>query len=234
MMFFRKQLRYAGSMRRWALLVLAFLTAAPTCAFAQNSLSGLLYTFPDQYAEVSKIPSVKLAQNCQNFLWAAEIEFLARQQDVPLPQTEIIDRAYGGVCIDQNIKLEKLKSVVDGDRILDDGTHVRVEMQITSGAPLSSDDLLSQLSAGRSFIITWRGHPYVAVSALWDEYVYSPAQRMHKIRELKLLDLAKLADAQTVIFKPNAEELPQLGGTVQIVCTRLATNPWAPPEPAKW
>ena len=223
-------------MRFRTLLTIAFLTVATILAAGQSKDAipgGLLYTFPDQHAEATKIPSVTLAQNCRNFLWAAEIEFLARQQDVPLPQTEIVDRAYGGVCVEFDTNLEKLKAVVDGERILDDGSHVRLEMHITSGTPLSSDDLLAQLSAGRSFIITWRGHPYVAVSALWDDYVYAPAQRMHKIREIKLLDLGKPADQQAVILKPEPEELPQLGSTVEIVCTKLTTDPWAP-APAKW
>jgi hypothetical protein len=231
-MFFPEQLRYAVYMRFRTLLALAFIIA-PICAFAQNSLSGLLYTFPDQHAEASKMPSVALAQDCENFLWASEIEFLARQQDVPLPQAEIVDRVYGGTCVDTKINLDKIKAVVDGERNLEDGTRVRLEMQITSGT-LSSDDLLAQLIAGRSFIITWRGHPYVAVSALWDDYVYAPAQRLHKIREIKLLDLAKPADKQAVTFKPDAEELSELGTTVEIVCTKLTTNPWAPAEPAKW
>ncbi|HEX8927145.1 MAG TPA: hypothetical protein VF786_15200, partial [Terriglobales bacterium] len=63
--------------------------------------------------------------------------------------------------------------------------------------------------------------------------VYAPAQRLHKIRELKLLDLAKPAGKQTVTFIPDPEELHQLGSTVQIVCTKLTTNPWAP-APPKW
>jgi hypothetical protein len=227
-------MRYPDAMRFRTLLALAFIIVAPICAGAQNSLSGLLYSFPDQHAEAVKIPSVTLAQNCQNFLWAAEIEFLARQQDVPLSQTDIIDRAYGGVCVDRTTDLEKLKAVVDGDHVLPDGSHVKLEMQITSGTPLSSDDLLAQLSAGKSFIITWREHPYVAIGALWDDYVYSPAQRMHKIRELKLLDLAKPGDKQTVVLKPDQEVLGELGGTIQITCTTMTTKPWAPGAPAKW
>ncbi|HEX8924321.1 MAG TPA: hypothetical protein VF786_00940 [Terriglobales bacterium] len=234
MMFFREHLRYADAMRFRTQFVLVMSLFASICVSAQTSLSGLLYTFPDQHAEVSKIPAVTLSQNCLNYVWAAEIEFLARQQDVPLSQTEIIDRANGGACVDSATDLDKMKSVIDGERVLPDGSHVKLELQITNGTPLSSDELLAQLSAGRSLIISWHGHPYVAVGAIWDDYVYAPAQRMHKIRELRLLDLAKPADKQAITFKPDPEELPHLGSTVQIVCTKLNANPWAPAAPASW
>jgi len=219
---------------RALLALLALVFVIPFCASAQTTLSGLLYTFPDQHAEAAKIPPVRVSQNCQNFLWAAEIEFLARQQDVPLNQTEIADRAYGGGCIDSTIDPDKFKSVVDGDHVLPDGSHVKLEMQITSGGPLSADDLLSELIAGRSFIVTWHGHPYIAISALWDDYVYAPAQRLHKVRELKLLDPANSGEKQIVLFKADPEELSQLGSSVRLVCTKITTNPWAPAAPGNW
>src|SRR6516165_3960148 len=108
-------------------IAIAVIMFVPVCVSAQI---GVLYTFENQHAEASKVPSVILSQSCQNFLWAAEIEFLARQQDVPLTQGEIIDHAYGGMCVDGTTNLEKLKAAVDGDHVLPDGSHVKLEMQI--------------------------------------------------------------------------------------------------------
>src|SRR5215471_6549324 len=72
---------------------------------------------------------------------------------------------YGEVCSDQTPSMELLAKVVNQEFVLDDGRHVRLELQFKPGAPTYVDDLLARLRHEQAAILLWRGHPYFLVGA---------------------------------------------------------------------
>src|SRR5262249_50126983 len=121
---------YRPEMRR-VVQALVLLVPASMMVFgvAQKNRSQY-YVKPDQTADLHHPKLITAKQNCENWGLAAGLETILAQQNVALDQTFwVMHLNYGEVCVDHAPSMELLAKVVNQEFVLDDGRHVRLEMQ---------------------------------------------------------------------------------------------------------
>lgn len=223
-----------GAMRSaLATMLLAVLGLFACCgnASAQDEQpSG--YFVPDQSVKVEKVPEVNAAQHCENYALAADLEAMLRQQHAPISQNQIADRIWSGKCLESPPELEQTKHALEGDYVLDDGRHVRVEATFTNSLPTTPEPFLLPLMNGQTYVLYWRQHAYLLVGALWDETVTSGQQKVFHFREFTLLDPFQRGDKRTVTVDVAKDGLSEFGGTFQVKVTEAKPSEWVPP--VKW
>lgn len=173
------------------------------------------YVKPDQTADLHKPKLITAKQNCVNWGLAAGLETILAQQDVALDQNFWVMRLnYGEVCSDQTPSMELLAKVVNQEFALDNGRHVRLEMQFAPGAPTYVDGLLARLRHEQPAILLWRGHPYFLVGATYDERIWPDGTREFVIKELRLEDT--FAKQPPVTFQAGRDDPAEIDGVVSL------------------
>src|ERR1700761_1141904 len=114
--------------------------------------------------EVKDVPQVHARQACNNYSWTASLEAVLGSQRVNLNQEFWADRYYGGdLCLDEMGSPDDLIKKAEGEYTLDDGRHVKIEMQYFSGVPsnvsaflvpIMNDELLILFLDGRAAVLT--------------------------------------------------------------------------------
>lgn len=183
-------------------------------AVAQKNRSQY-YLKPDQTADLHKPKLITAKQNCVNWGLAAGLETILAQQNVPIDQTFwVMHLNYGEVCSDQTPSMELLAKVVNQEFVLDDGRHVRLELEFTPGAPTYVDGLLDRLRREQPAILLWRGHPYFLVGATYDERIQRDGSREFVIKELRLVDT--FAKQPAVTFQTGRDDPAEIDGVVSL------------------
>jgi hypothetical protein len=206
---------YGPEMRR-VLQALVFLVAASLMmlAVAQKNRQQY-YLKPDQTADLHHPKLITAKQNCENWGLAAGLETMLAEQKVALDQTFWVMRLnYGEICVDHTPSMELLARVVNQEFVLDDGRHVRLEMQFTPGAPTYVDGLLDRLLHERAAVLLWRGHPYLLVGATYDERIWPDGSREFVIKELRLADT--FAKQPAVTFQTGRDDPAEIDGVVSV------------------
>jgi hypothetical protein len=146
------------------------------------------YIKPDQTADLA--PETKLGtakQSCENWAMTAGLETMLQRQNVALDQSFWIMRLNGGeLCLDQMPTIEALRSVVNRDFVLDDGRHVRLEIQFEPGPPVNVDPLIAGLKSQQVSLLLWRGHPYYLIGVTYDERIGRDGTRFFEVKEIRL------------------------------------------------
>ena len=100
---------------------------------------------PDQTANLPEGKLVTAKQSCENWAVAAGLEMMLEKKGVSLDQNFWVMRLnYGELCADLP-SIDALAKVVDGEFVLDDGRHVRLELEFTPGAPGEVDSIIAGL-----------------------------------------------------------------------------------------
>ena len=195
-------------------LVLLFPASVMVLGVAQRN-RGQYYVKPDQAADLNHPKLITAKQNCENWGLAAGLETVLAQQDVSLDQNFwVMHLNYGEVCVDHTPSMELVAKVVNQEFVLDDGRHVRLEMQFTPGAPTYADRLLDRLRHEQAAILLRRGHPYFLIGATYDERVWPNGSREFVIKELRLADtFAKQPD---VTFQNGRDDPAEIDGVVSV------------------
>lgn len=205
-----------GFERRRALNVLVLLVtiSVMVAAVAQKNRNQY-YVKPDQTADLHHPRLTTAKQNCENWGLAAGLETVLAQQDVGLDQNFwVMHLNYGELCVDHIPPIDLVTKVVNQEFVLDDGRHVRLEMQFTPGAPTYVDGLLARLRHEQAAILLWHGHPYFLVGATYDERIWPDGTREFVIKELRLADtFAKQPD---VTFQAGRDDPGDIDGVVSV------------------
>ena len=168
------------------LLVFVFFLAAK----AQQQPPSYLYLKQDQTVDLaSKTKLIKAKQSCENWGLAAGLETMLRHQNVALDQNFWVMKLEGGdLCLTRLPKVESLAQTVNGEFVLDDGRHVRLETHFIAGAPINVDSVIVALKLQQVSLVIWRGHPYFLSGITYDEHITSNGMRIFVLKEMRLAD----------------------------------------------
>ncbi|HJT53072.1 MAG TPA: hypothetical protein VJ848_04430 [Candidatus Angelobacter sp.] len=141
---------------------------------------------PDQTANLPEGKLVTAKQSCENWAVAAGLEMMLEKKGVSLDQNFWVMRLnYGELCADLP-SIDALAKVVDGEFVLDDGRHVRLELEFTPGAPGQVDSIIAGLQQQQVALLIFRGHPYYISGVTYDEYIGKDGSRLFVIKEMRL------------------------------------------------
>ena len=209
--------------RSWTIIAVTIaLLAVAEWSHAKKNGSNILQQLPQGSVTVEGLVISTPKQNCENWLWAAEVETILKTQKIDLPQTYWITQAnLGEVCVDAPVDLEAIASLIERDYQLEDGSKFHLTAVRTSGAPTDMGHIISSLRQGRPFILLWKGHPLLVTGMVYDEYGYPNGQRMYEVREIDMLDLLYPDgdERRTRSFVKGTDNLDEIGGALEVVAS---------------
>lgn len=178
-------------------------------------VNPMLVKKPPQIAEIASLKVPQPKQACPNWAWAAAVQLMLQQQQVTGFDEEywILKSAGGELCIEQPVDLDQLKQWIDGEYVLNDGTHADFDSTITPGAPQDVSYFVDLLQKGHTAMVLWKGRPCVLKAIEYDEYVYPNGQRTFEARKLTLID--PLAKAP-IVFDKTKDDMADLGGVFEV------------------
>lgn len=172
---------------------------------------------PDQTAD---LPEGKLAtakQSCENWAIAAGLETILKKKGVSLDQSFwVMKLNYGELCADLP-SIDTLAKVVNDEFVLDDGRHVRLELQFTPGAPGHVDSIIAGLQEQQVSLLIWSGHPYYLSGVTYDEYIGKDGSRLFEIKELRLANT--FAGKPGIAFVRGRDDPGEIQGIVTVTVT---------------
>jgi hypothetical protein len=203
-------------MRRWwQVAIILGLAVLALHAGDDKKKKQSYYLKPDQSADLEAPKVVTARQNCENWALAAGLETLLSKQNVSLDQAFWVMRInYGELCVEHVPSMTQLAEVVNNEFVLDDGRHVRLELQFVPGAPTNIDRVLAGLKQQQPVLLLWRGHPYYLTGATYDEHVGRDGSRIFDVKELRLADtFAKQPDTT---FQKGRDNPSEIDGTLAV------------------
>jgi hypothetical protein len=169
---------------------------------------------PDQTVDLPKDKLVTAKQSCENWAMAAGLQMMLKKKGVSLDQNFWVMRLnYGELCADLP-SVDALAKVVNDEFVLDDGRHVRLELDFTPGAPGQVDSIIAGLQQQQVALLIYRGHPYYISGATYDEYIGKDGSRLFVIKELRLANT--FAGKPGIAFERGRDNLDEIQGIVTV------------------
>lgn len=169
---------------------------------------------PDQVAQLAPGKLTTAKQSCENWAMAAGLETMLKKKGVSLNQSFWVMRLnYGELCTELP-SIDALAKVVNDEFVLDDGRHVRLELQFTPGAPGQVDSLIAGLQDQQVAVLILRGHPYYLAGITYDEYIGKDGSRLFEIKELRLANT--FAGKPGIAFVRGRDDPGEIQGIVTI------------------
>jgi len=202
-------------------LAVFFLLIALSLQAASQKKGQQYYVKPDQNADLAADTKLNTAkQSCENWAIAAGLETMLQQQNVPLDQSFWVMRMNGGeLCVDEMPSVDALKLVVNRDFVLDDGRHIRLEIQFTPGPPVSIDPIIAGLKLQQVTLLLWRGHPYYLTGLTYDERIGRDGTRYFEVKEVRLANT--YAKMPGVTFQKGRDDPAEIQGILSVSATVL-------------
>jgi hypothetical protein len=215
--------------RRWLVLACALaVLSAPSVA--DNKKKVGFWKKPGA-AELPSFTVVAAADKCNNWAWAAATETLLALDSVKVNQHTLVSKAYGGeLCDDAAPNMRALSDAVNGDYEINPKLKIRVTTRFfPAGAPIGAEDLLAGIKRGRPMIFFWKSRAYLAVGAVYDEYIGPNGARIWDVKELTLLDpMPADEDHRRVTFVKERDGVGEIGGAMEFVVMRMEEIDWHP------
>jgi hypothetical protein len=198
-----------------------FLLIALSLQAADQKQGQQYYLKPDQTADLSAETKLNTAkQSCENWAVAAGLETMLQRQNVQLDQSFWVMRLNGGeLCVDDTPTIDALKLVVNHDFVLDDGRHVRLEIQFTPGPPVSIDSIIAGLKLQQVTLLLWRGHPYYLTGVTYDERIGRDGTRFFEVKEIRLANTYPKMPGVT--FEKGKDDPGEIQGILSVSATQL-------------
>ncbi|HEV3317021.1 MAG TPA: hypothetical protein VG488_08640 [Candidatus Angelobacter sp.] len=186
------------------------------CVQAGDKKKQAFYTKPGQTADLENEKLVTAKEDCENWGLAAGLETILKKQGVSLNQNFWVMRLSGGeLCLPQLPSPEALARAVNGEFVLEDGRHVRLELRYVAGAPSNVDDVVAGIQHKQLSLLLVRGHAYYLTGVTYDEYVGRDGSRLFEVREMRLADtFAKLPG---LTFQKGRDDPADIDGVLTIV-----------------
>ena len=193
--------------------ILVLLLALHTQAGDKKKLA--YYTKLGQTADLENEKLVTAKQDCQNWGLAAGLENILKKQDVALDQNFWVMRFSGGeLCLPQLPSAEALARAVNGEFVLEDGRHVRLELRYVAGGPSNIDDVVAGIQHKQLSLLLLRGHAYYLTGVTYDEYIGRDGSRLFEVRELRLADTFLKSPGLT--FQKGRDDPADIDGILNI------------------
>lgn len=194
---------------------LLLLTALSLSAIDKKKPQQAYLYRPDQTVDLKAADLVTTTQQCESWALAAGLEAMLRQQKVNLDRHFWLMRLYGGeLCVQQMPSAESLARAVNGEFVLDDGRHVRLQLDFAPGAPSDVDSLIAGLERQRIALLILRGHAYYLAGATYDEHIGRDGSRLYEIKELRLANT--FANLPGTTFEKGRDDVREIGGIVTV------------------
>jgi hypothetical protein len=220
-------------MRKLIAIVLVLGALALPMFAAKRKNQVAIQKIPDQWVELAHVSEVVAEQPCGNWAWAAAMESILRRQKVELDQRYWVLKLNGGLpCLPSAGSFEDLKRQIDGEYVLADHRHVRIEINYRESLPETTDGLILPMAHGRPYMIWWKGQTFLVKGATWDEFVYQTGQKLVAIKSLKLVNPLERGEKRNVIFDRSADDPNDLSAIFDAVVTELDFNSFEAPHNA--
>src|SRR5579859_6395223 len=215
------QLTLALTMRGRPHFGVFFLLITLSLRAADQKQGQQYYLKPDQTADLAAETKLNTAKkSCENWAVAAGLETMLQRQNVPLDQSFWVMRLNGGeLCVDDAPTIDALTQVVDKEFVLDDGRHVRLEIQFTPGPPVSIDPVIAGLKLQHVTLLLWRGHPYYLTGLTYDERIGRDGTRFFEVKEIRLANT--FATLPGVTFEKGRDNPGEIQGILSVKVTLL-------------
>lgn len=195
--------------------VLALLTAISVSAVDKKKPQQAYLYRPDQMADLKAEDLATTSQQCESWAIATGLESMLLQQKVNLDRHFWLMRLYGGeLCVQETPSPESLARAVNGEFVLDDGRHVRLQLEFTPGAPSDVDSLIAGLERQSIALMILRGHAYYLAGATYDEHIGRDGSRLYEIKELRLANT--FANLPGTAFEKGRDDVGEIGGIVSV------------------
>jgi hypothetical protein len=179
-----------------------------------------LYMKPAQTADLENEKLVTAKQNCENWGVAAGLESILKKQNVHLDQNFWVTRINRGeLCVDNLPSMEALAQAINGEFVLEDGRHVRLELHYVSGAPSNVDDIVAGIQRKQLSLLLLRGHAYYLTGVTYDEYIGRNGARLFTISEMRLADTFPKLPGST--FQKGHDDPADIVGVLNVGVTWL-------------
>ncbi len=232
------------------LLTIVFLLGSGTCALAQQTAPAedpavQAPASPDQpkpdepekeklppkgvihLQEIKDVPQVHADQACNNYSWTASLAAVLAAQKVDLKQEFWADKYYGGdLCLDEMGTPDDLIKKAEGEYTLDDGRHVRIEMQYFPGLPSNASALLVPIMTDELVILFVDGTAELLTGAMWDDYLSNRGERMIDLKELHLINPLLEPDKEKIIVDATGDDLAKISGYMKVKVAEVNTQYW--------
>lgn len=186
---------------------------------------------PDESVDIPTLSSATAEQKCENWAWAAGLETILRTQNVDLKQKYWVLKSDGGELCKDGVDLGDRAHYINGEYVLDDGRHVRIEATTINGLPQGIDAFILAPQAGRPLMLMWKGHPYLYVGMNFEELRFANGQKEFAVTKFKFLDpFAKDAASQVVYFDREKDDLADISGMMDVIVTPIEGTDWLHPE----
>lgn len=206
--------------RRLATIAIALFLCAASHSADKKKLGQSYQLKPDQVAELTDVKLITAHQNCENWAIAAGLEMMLRAQDVKIGQSFWVTRLSGGeVCTPDLPSVDAIAKEVNREFVLDDGRHVRLELNFTPGAPSQIDSVIVGLQRQQVSMLLWRGHAWYLSGMLYDEYIGLDGGRMFQVKELRLANT--FARQPGAAFVRGRDDASEIGGVLSVSVTVL-------------
>lgn len=174
---------------------------------------------PDQTADLKAEDLAATTQHCESWAIATGLEAMLRQQNVTLDRHFWLMRLYGGeLCTQEMPSAESLARAVNGEFVLDDGRHVRLQLEFSSGAPSDVDSIIAGLERQRIALLFLGGHAYYLAGATYDEHIGRDGSRLYEIKELRLANT--FANLPGTTFEKGRDNVGAIGGILSVSVLR--------------
>jgi hypothetical protein len=202
-------------------LAFFFLLIAVSVQAAGQKQKQQYYLKPDQTADLAADTKLNTAkQSCENWAVAAGLETMLQRQNVPLDQSFWVMRLNGGeLCVNDTPTIDALTPAVDKEFVLDDGRHVRLEIQFTPGPPVSIDSVIDGLKQQQVTLLLWRGHPYYLTGVTYDERIGRDGTRFFEVKEIRLANTYPKLPGVT--FLKGRDDPAEIQGILSVSATQL-------------
>jgi hypothetical protein len=195
--------------------VLLLLTAISVSALDKKKPQQAYLYRPDQTAGLKTEDLATTAHQCESWAMATGLEAMLRQQKVNLDRHFWLMRLYGGeLCVQELPSAESLAREINDEFVLDDGRHVRLQLDFTPGAPSDVDSIIAGLENQRIALLILRGHLYYLAGATYDEHIGRDGSRLYEIKELRLANTYSGQPGTT--FEKGHDDVGEIGGIVTV------------------
>lgn len=208
-----------SNMHRQSQFAIVFLLIALSLHAADKKQQQSYYLKPDQSADLaSDTKLITAKQSCENWALAAGLETMLQQQNVALDQNFWVIRMNAGeLCLSDLPTIEALTHVVNKEFVLDDGRHVRLEIQFTPGPPVSIDPVIAGLKLQQVTLLLWRGHPYYLTGITYDERIGRDGTRFFEVKEIRLANTYPKLPGVT--FEKGRDDPAEIQGILSVSAT---------------
>ena len=153
---------------------------------------------------------------CESDGWADAIAAVVGIQGVQLGSKFWKARLFSNLC-SSGIKVEVVSPRITGDYTLDSGNKVHLKAEVILRALPTAAAMVATVDEQRSFIISWKGQPYVTNRVNYVDNVYDGVS-MYTIQKLYLTNAMT---HKPLLFEPTAANLKEIDGSLQITVTTL-------------